>query len=147
MTFYQKEDTRSIWGAYPATFKIHPISVIKADKVLVLAPHPDDDVIGAGGLIKSLADDGAKIKVVYFTDGSKSNRSAKFSESLIEKRQKESREAGVILGIGEQKFLRLKHNELKSSIDLAAMIRREIEFDKPDLFLVHICIASARRVR
>lgn len=132
--FFQKEG-REIWEAYPRTFGIHPISVIRADKVLVLAPHPDDDVIGCGGLLKYLSENGSSIKVIYFTDGSKSNRGVNYSETLIEKREKEAREAGKILGIGEQKFLRLPHNAMQSSFDLSAMIRKELEFDKPDLLL------------
>ncbi|MFA5157728.1 MAG: PIG-L family deacetylase [Patescibacteria group bacterium] len=132
--FFQKEG-KGIWEAYPKTFGIHLISVIRADKVLILAPHPDDDVIGAGGLINYLAGEGSEIKIVYFTDGSRSNRGANFSEALIEKREREARKAGKILGIGEQKFLRLPHNAMKSSFELSALIRREIEFDKPDLLL------------
>lgn len=133
--FFQKEDTKNIWRLYPSVFKIHLISTIKAEKVLILSPHPDDDVIGAGGLIKYLSDGGSSIKVIYFTDGSKSNSSANFSEGLIEKREKEAREAGKILGVGEQKFLRLPHQKMRSSFELSALIRKELEFEKPDLLL------------
>ncbi len=133
--FWQKEENRGSWAAYTDVMKIHPISRITADKVLVLAPHPDDDVLGCGGLLAELSEAGAKIKAVYFTDGSRGNREAKFSENLIAQREEESVEAGKVLKISEQKFLRLPHNSLKSSIELAAIIRKEIEFDKPDLIL------------
>lgn len=132
--FFQKEG-RGIWEAYPKIFGVHLISALRADKVLVFAPHPDDDIIGAGGLLSYLAEQGSSIKAIYFTDGSRGNRTASFSEDLIEKREREAREAGKILGVGEQKFLRLPHNKLESSFELSTMIRKELEFDKPDLLL------------
>jgi len=133
--FWQKEENQGSWATYTDVMKIHPISRVTADKVLVLAPHPDDDVLGCGGLLAALSDSGAKIKAIYFTDGSRGNREAKFSESLIAERENEAVEAGKVLKIDEQKFLRLPHDLLKSSIEVAATIRKEIEFDKPDLIL------------
>jgi len=40
-----------------------------ADRVLLFAPHPDDESIGAGGLLQRLASAGAAVKIVYMTDG------------------------------------------------------------------------------
>lgn len=135
MTFWQKETERSVWGLVPEVLKIRVISHVRADKVLVLSPHPDDDVMGCGGLLSMLSESGAKIKVIYFTDGSRSNRNVKYSEALITEREEETRSAGKVLGIGEEKFLRLPHTKLVANMELAAQIRREIEFDKPDLLL------------
>ncbi len=39
------------------------------DKVLILAPHPDDETIGTAGVIQKALKEGAKVKVVYFTNG------------------------------------------------------------------------------
>ena len=133
--FFQKEDKRAVWGLYPNVLHIHPISVVRAGSVLVLAPHPDDDVIGCGGLLKSLSESGAKIKVIYFTDGSRGNRDLVEDRNLIEKRELESRKAGEILGVSEQRFLRLPHTKMRSSFELSKSLRRELEFDKPDLIL------------
>lgn len=41
----------------------------KGDRVLVVAPHSDDEVLGCGGLIKSLKDRGVQVKVVMTTTG------------------------------------------------------------------------------
>lgn len=135
MAFWQKETERSVWGLVPEVLKIRLVSVVRADKVLVLSPHPDDDVMGCGGLLKMLSDAGSKIKTIYFSDGSRGNRSAKYSEALISEREEEARSAGKIIGAGEEKFLRLPHTKLVANLELAAQIRREIEFDKPDLLL------------
>jgi len=133
--FFQKESRQTISGMVVSLLKVHPISVVKADKVLVLAPHPDDDVLGCGGLIKSLSDGGAKIKVIYFSDGSLGTKTGERNEELISKRESEAVEAGKILGISEEKFLRLPDSKIVADLKLASLIRREIEFDKPDLVL------------
>jgi len=38
-------------------------------RTLIVAPHPDDDVIAAGGLIQRATDSGAAVRVVVVTDG------------------------------------------------------------------------------
>ena len=37
------------------------------DNILVIAPHPDDDVIGCGGVLA--ANRGKRIKIIFITDG------------------------------------------------------------------------------
>ncbi len=44
-----------------------PISSL--DKILVIAPHPDDEALGAGGVIQQALDRGASLKIVYLTSG------------------------------------------------------------------------------
>ena len=39
------------------------------DRVLVLAVHPDDETLGAGGLIQQALASGAKVRVLFVTDG------------------------------------------------------------------------------
>lgn len=41
----------------------------RGDRVLILAPHPDDEVLGAGGVIQRARQVQAKIKVVCLTNG------------------------------------------------------------------------------
>src|SRR5438105_15586989 len=39
------------------------------DRVMVIAPHPDDEVIATGGVLALAASRGARVRVVYVTDG------------------------------------------------------------------------------
>jgi len=41
----------------------------KTDRVLILAPHPDDDIIGCAGVVQRALKAGARVKVVYLTCG------------------------------------------------------------------------------
>ena len=47
-----------------------PIVAVPAfRRVLALAAHPDDEVVGCGGLLRALADAGAEVHVCFATDG------------------------------------------------------------------------------
>ena len=39
------------------------------DRVMILAPHPDDEALGTGGLIQQALAAGASVRVVFVTDG------------------------------------------------------------------------------
>ncbi|MDD5432414.1 MAG: PIG-L family deacetylase [Candidatus Omnitrophica bacterium] len=41
----------------------------KTDRVLILAPHPDDETIGCGGVIQQAKAQGAQVKIAYLTNG------------------------------------------------------------------------------
>jgi len=43
--------------------------MIGVDKVLVLAPHPDDELIGCGAVLKQWSDSRVPVKIVVVTDG------------------------------------------------------------------------------
>src|SRR5262245_43450761 len=38
-------------------------------RLLVFSPHPDDETLGAGGLIQRVLDAGGAVKVVFMTSG------------------------------------------------------------------------------
>jgi LmbE family N-acetylglucosaminyl deacetylase len=79
------------------------------DTVLVIAPHPDDDVIGAGGTLAGHAAGGAPVVAVYVTAGS-------------ELREREARAALQILGAAGAFFLQYARSDLseESSAEKAA---------------------------
>lgn len=41
----------------------------KQNKLLVVAPHPDDEIFGCGGLIHRIKEDGGKVYVLFLTVG------------------------------------------------------------------------------
>jgi LmbE family N-acetylglucosaminyl deacetylase len=71
--------------------------------VLVVAPHPDDESLGCGGLIAALRERGVAVDVVIVTDGSGShpNSSAYTPGRLAELRRREAIAALAILGVAE----------------------------------------------
>jgi len=64
--------------------------------VLVLAPHPDDEVFGCGGALLQAVRSGAEVRVVVLTDGAAQGEAAE--------RREESRAAARQLGLPEPVF-------------------------------------------
>lgn len=44
-------------------------SIQKTDRILILAPHPDDEAIGCAGIIQEALKRKARVKIVYLTNG------------------------------------------------------------------------------
>ena len=58
----------------PHLARLTPLSLEDApSRVVVVAPHPDDEVLGVGGLLALLATRGTQIELVAVTDGEASN--------------------------------------------------------------------------
>lgn len=51
-------------------------SLASASRILMIAPHPDDETLGAGGLIYTACRQGAQVKVVFMTMGDGSGAAA-----------------------------------------------------------------------
>jgi LmbE family N-acetylglucosaminyl deacetylase len=45
------------------------LDVPEGTRLLVIAPHPDDEVLGAGGLMQRVHATGGTVRIVYLTDG------------------------------------------------------------------------------
>lgn len=69
--------------------------------ILVLAPHPDDESLGCGGLIAQACETGRPVHVLVLTDGSMSHpHSAAYPAARLKRlREAESRDAGAALGL------------------------------------------------
>jgi LmbE family N-acetylglucosaminyl deacetylase len=62
------------------------------ERILVLAPHPDDDVFGAGGMLLKSLRRGRKVHIVYVTNGSQ-------VESLGQKIRREAEDVCRAMGV------------------------------------------------
>jgi len=76
---------------------------IDARAVLVLAPHPDDEVFGCGGAIAGHVRRGEPVSVVILSNGEGQSHSGD-DAAYMALRQEESRRAAEVLGYGEPAF-------------------------------------------
>ena len=72
---------------------------------IVIAPHPDDETLGAGGLISLLRSRGVEVTVVAVTDGENSYPNM---QGLAAIRELEQGNALARLGVGSSHILRLR---------------------------------------
>lgn len=75
-------------------------SAFAAGRVLVLSPHPDDEVFGCGGALADLAARGAALDVVLVTDGAAGASDEASRRGIAAQRAQESRAALALLGGG-----------------------------------------------
>lgn len=71
--------------------------------VLVVAPHPDDEVLGVGGTIARFVDEGRDVSVVIVTKG----EAERFGNKQIERVRSEASSAHDFLGVKQTLFLDL----------------------------------------
>jgi LmbE family N-acetylglucosaminyl deacetylase len=75
-------------------------STFSGKRVLVLAPHPDDEIFGCGGALADLVERGARVDVVLVTDGAAGARNEDERLRVASERIAESRRALEALGGG-----------------------------------------------
>lgn len=91
-------------------------SIKKNDRILILAPHPDDESIGCAGIIQQAAKKGADIHIVYLTNGDHNEFAFIVYEKRItfrsnefvhmgQVRQKEALKAAQILGVDKDNVI------------------------------------------
>lgn len=93
-------------------------SCLPARAVLVLAPHPDDEVFGCGGAIAQHVKSGHPVCVVILTDG------ALYADANV--RQRESIAAAQLLGYGKPEFWGLPDGGLHYADELAQRLADKI---------------------
>ena len=77
------------------------LSPDRINRVLVIAPHPDDETFGCGGALAMLARANTSPKIIFVTDGSASHlgHALKSREDIAAMRREEARSAASVLGV------------------------------------------------
>ena len=120
-------------------------------RILILAPHMDDESFGCGGTMATAVAMGAKITVVFLTNGNKgyepertanfsSAKVAEFEEALTITRKQEAQSACSALGISDFEFLDFPDSALSVSDVSVRRLQEVILRVKPeDIFLPFFC--------
>jgi LmbE family N-acetylglucosaminyl deacetylase len=97
-------------------------------KVVVLAPHPDDETLGVGGTLSSLVGRAERIAIISLTDGERSHPSSPThsAEQLASARASERALALAALGLGRASAFRLglADGSLSTNMDLTQHLRQ-----------------------
>jgi len=107
------------------------------ERVLVFAPHPDDDIIGCGGSMAGHVQAGHEVAVVYMTSGEAGSTSYA-KEELARLREGEARKALSLLGINRLQFLRIADGCIEFTKDTILRLMEIIRTYKPTvIYLPH----------
>ena len=107
-------------------------------KILVIAPHPDDEAIGCGGTIALHAERNDHLSVVFLTSGELGLRDLP-KEQAWSIRESEAAQAAAVLGIDSISFLRQPDWFLGEHIEQAAsLLEPVISSEQPGrIYLPH----------
>jgi len=116
---------RHVYRLYEAFEPLLKHSVPKEDKpagqrVVILAPHIDDETIGCGGVAMKHAAAGDRVAILTFAD-------------CTPERIAEGRAAGQILGAHRQEFLPFRSRGLLNQPEPAAQLAKFLAEEEPDL--------------
>jgi len=108
--------------------------------ILVLAAHPDDEVLGCGGTIAKLADEGAAVHVAFLADGVFSRA----GEEQAQQRELASRRAAAqkscdILGVKSVSFGDLPDNRMDTIplLEITQAVEALIAKHQPKMVFTH----------
>jgi LmbE family N-acetylglucosaminyl deacetylase len=110
--------------------------------VLVIAAHPDDEVLGAGATMAHHVANGDKVSVLIVAEGVTSraeSRETGADDSHLEGLKNKCIAANKYLGVENVEFLGLADNRLDQYelLDVIKQISKVIESHKPDIIYTH----------
>ena len=112
----------------------------KKNNILVVAAHPDDEILGCGGSLYKYSLQGFNINIVFMTNGV-SARSLSKKEILlaIKERKKAAKKVAKIIGAKKLHFLNFKDNQLDSYplLKIIKPLERLINKIKPEIIYTH----------
>jgi LmbE family N-acetylglucosaminyl deacetylase len=113
------------------------MSVIEGP-VLVVAAHPDDEVLGCGGTIARLTAAGVPVHVQFFTDGVSARLGAAHSDAADLRRQAAITSLGL-LGVHAPEFFKFPDNRLDTValLDLTQSLEQVLARVSPVTVLTH----------
>ena len=110
--------------------------------ILVIAAHPDDEVLGCGGSIAKWSRAGYKVYVLIMAEGVTSRdktRIRDISKNKLFKLKESAQKAGNILGVKSVTFLDFPDNRMDSSdlLDVIKEIESAVYKLKPEIVVSH----------
>lgn len=110
------------------------VSIDRFKKILVVYPHPDDEVLTAGGVIKR----SGNATLLTLTKGEKGTPDAHLDNRLKQIRSHELMKAAQILGVKKLIHMDMGDGELEyKKTELKKTIQEAIKKEKPDLIITY----------
>jgi len=119
----------------PASSVDQPVRRCEPEKarIVVLAPHMDDEVLGCGGTVALHVAAGADVKVVFLTDGGRGSAPGEDPSNTVAIRKGEAERAARVLGVSELFFLDSPDGRLQFDTTVADRLHDILERQRPEI--------------
>ena len=112
------------------------------NRVLVVAAHPDDELLGCGGTIAKHSANGDKVDILILAEGGTSRQEERDREGLkmyLNSLKDSAVKSGIILGVNNVEVLDFPDNRLDSIdlLDLIKVLENRINKIKPSIVYTH----------
>jgi LmbE family N-acetylglucosaminyl deacetylase len=107
-------------------------------RVMAIVAHPDDEVLGCGGALRTHVLAGDEVCVVILADG-ETSRSGSNDAGIVAKRENAARSAAKVLGVHQLEFQRLPDNGMDGipRLELAKLVEKYVQGIAPDTIYTH----------
>jgi len=110
-------------------------------KVLVIAAHPEDELLGLGGTVRKLADAGKEVRAVILAEGitSRADRREDANQDELAALREDAEKAAGIVGYQSIDFCGLPDNRMDSVdlLDIIKTVSKFVEKYHPDTIFTH----------
>ena len=113
-----------------------------AKKILVIAAHPDDEILGCGGTVARMVKEGCKAYTLILGEGATARdeqRDIEKRKEGIESLKKQAHKAGEIIGVEKTFFYDFPDNRFDSVelLDIVKVVEKIKDEIKPTLVFTH----------
>lgn len=109
--------------------------------VLVIAAHPDDELLGVGGTVRRLSDEGACVRAVILAEGltSRGNKRTDTGQTELEELRTDARMAAREVGYAGIDFCCFPDNRMDEVdlLDIIKTVSKFVEKYHPDTIFTH----------
>lgn len=109
--------------------------------IMIVAAHPDDEVLGCGGTIARFASEGAMIHVIFLADGvsARTKHDGMDEQIALIARQKAANAASQVLGVQSVIFGNFADNRMDAVhlLEIIQFVEKQVSHYKPEMILTH----------
>jgi LmbE family N-acetylglucosaminyl deacetylase len=108
-------------------------------RILIVAAHPDDEILGCGGTVARMVKEGCKAYTLILGGGVASREGVKDKAAQIARLKKQAMAANKIIGVSESYFFDFPDNKFDTAplLDIVKAVEKIKNRVQPDIVFTH----------